>query len=169
MSDFNKLRFHISGSISNSISAELIKLTHNFIKKLVIEILKGNGHFTITYGDELKVDDLSLIFDYTIIEGIKEFYLSDLNEEKPIVFTILYHSYKNKIPLERKLLISDLMKYDFVRIKELPQLSSYGGKLRSELAKKTDVLIILGGSRGVNDLAEKCLQENKILIPSSVA
>lgn len=111
---------------------------------------------------------MSLIFDYTIIEGINEFYLSNLNEEKPIVFTILYHSYKNKIPLERKLLISDLMKYDFVRIKELPQLSSYGGKLRSELAKKTDVLIILGGSRGVNDLVEKCLQENKIIIPLNI-
>ena len=168
MSNFNKLRFHISGSIGSSTSAELIKLTHDFIKKLVIEILKRNGHLIITFGEELKVDDLPLIFDYTIIEGIKEFYLNNLNEEKPIVFTLLYHSYKNKIPLERKLLVSDLMKYDLVRIKELSQLSSHGGKLRSELSKKTDVLIILGGSQGVNDLIEKCLQENKIIIPLNI-
>ena len=80
LSDFNKLRFHISGSIGNSASAELIRLTHNFIKKLVIEILKRNGHLVITFGDELKIDDLSLIFDYTIIEGIKEFYLNNLNK-----------------------------------------------------------------------------------------
>ncbi len=168
LSDFNKLRFHISGSIDNSASAQIIKLTHNFIKKLVIEILKSNGQLNITFGDELKVNDLSLIFDYTIIEGINEFYKDISNDEKSTILAILYHSYKSKIPSERKKLVSDLMKYNFTRIRELPKLSSYGGKLRSELAKKTDILIILGGSRGVNDLVEKCIQENKIIIPLNI-
>ena len=168
MSDFNKLRFHISGSINKSASVEFIKLTHKFIKKLVIEILKRNGHFIITFGDEPKVNDFSLIFDYTIIEGIKAFYSNNINKKKSIILAFLYHSYKNKIPSERKYLVTELMKYDFVRIKELPKLSSYGGKLRSELAKKTDVLIILGGSQGVNDLVEKCYQEHKIIVPLNI-
>jgi len=168
LNNFNRLKFHISGSIDKSVSSEIIKLSHKFIKQMTIELLKRNGHLVITFGDEPKVDDLSLIFDYTIIEGIKEFNLNNLNNEKPIVTAFLYHSFRSKVPLERKLLISELMDYDLVRIKELPQLSSYGGKLRSELTKITDVLIILGGSRGVNDLIEKFHQGNKIIIPINI-
>ena len=168
LNNFNKLKFHISGSIGESVSSEIIKITHKFIKKLVIEILKRNGRLIITFGAEPKKHELSLIFDYTIIEGIEEFYLNNSNEEKSLVSTFLYHSYRKKIPAVRERLVSNFLKYEFVRIKELPQLSSFGGKLRSELAKITDVIIILGGTLGVNDLVENCHQENKIILPLNI-
>jgi len=129
LNNFNKLKFHISGSIDESVSSEIIKITHKFIKKLVIEILKRNGRLIITFGAEPKKDELSLIFDYTIIEGIEEFYLNNSNEEKSLVSTFLYHSYRKKIPAVRERLVSNFLKYEFVRIKELPQLSSFGENL----------------------------------------
>ncbi len=168
LNDFNGLKFHISGSASKSTSINILELTHKFIKFLIIKILNQNGHLIITFGSEPKKEGHSLIFDYTILEAIEDFYNKNPGNAKSTVTAILYSSYKEKMPIERKPLFASLKKFSSFQIKNLPDLSSHGGNLRNEISKYTDVLIALGGSIGVHDLIKKCNQNRKIVIPLNI-
>ena len=168
LNNFCGFSFHISGSANESVLKKNIELAHKFIKVLVIEILKQNGNLTITFGDEPKKKDIPLIFDYTILEAILEFYELDFKGVKPIIQAILYGKYEEKIPENRKKLCNLLKKYDSFQIKILPYLDSHGGYLRTEIAKHADFLFILGGLKGVNDLINKFQQRKKAIIPFNI-
>lgn len=168
MNDFKKLKFHISGSADKKVSIELLTLTHKFIKKLVNTILDLNGDFVITFGDEQKKNNLPLIFDYTIMEAIEDYYSRNISKDNPITKALLYNFYEKKMPSDRRELYNSFKNYDYLRIKKLSPLRSQGGKLRQEISKSSDILIILGGAGGVFDLIDKFNEKNKIIIPLNI-
>lgn len=168
MNDFNRLKFHISGSASEHVSNNKLRLVHVFIRKLVNEILKRRGEFVITFGNEPKQNSFPLIFDYTIMETIDEFYSKIPENNNMVTSAILYSSHKQKISKDRKELYDKFKNNKSVRIKVLPYLSSQGGKLRDEISRNSDVLITLGGLKGVFNLIEKFNRRKKIIIPLSI-
>lgn len=168
MNKFSNFFFHISGSAGKKATKENIELAHSFIKSLVLKILKENGNLVITFGDESTKDGLPLSFDFSILEVIEEFLNLEHEGDLPIIKSILYESYERKMPLYRKDLVSRLKKYSNFHIKILPDLDSYGGNLRNEICKNTDLLFILGGSKGVYDLIKKFTQKRKIVYPLNI-
>jgi len=168
LNDFNGLKFHISGSASKNVSNNKLRLAHLFIRKLVNEILKLRGEFVITFGNEPKQNSSPLIFDYTIMETIDEFY-SKIPENKSLeTSVILYSSHKQNIPKDRKELYDKFKNNKSVRIKVLSYLSSQGGTLRDEISRNSDVLITLGGLKGVFNLIKKFNSRKKNIIPLSI-
>ena len=165
LNDFYGFSFHISGSANKVALKNNIELAHKFIKELVIDILTQNGNLIVTFGDEPKKDGSALIFDYTILEAILEFYDLDLKDVRPNIQALLYNTYEEKMPSDRKKLYNSLKKYNSFQIKVLPYLNSHGGNLRIEISKHADLLFVLGGSKGVHDLIEKFQQKDKPIIP----
>jgi len=160
--------FHISGSANELALKKNIELAHKFIKILVLKILKQNGNLIVTFGDEQKKNSIALIFDYSILEAIEEFLILKLKGIRPIIRATLYSSYEKKMPLDRKDMYSNLKNYSNFQIKILPDLNSHGGNLRTEISKNADLLFILGGSKGVNDLVKKFTQQCKAIIPLNI-
>lgn len=168
LNDFYGFSFHISGSANKLALKKNVELSHKFIKGLVIDILHQNGNLIVTFGDEPKKEDSALIFDYTILEAILEFYELDLKSITPNIQALLYNTYEDKIPIDRKELFNSLKKYDCFQIKVFPYLNSHGGNLRTEISKHADFLFILGGSKGVQDLIKKFQQKGKAIIPLNI-
>ncbi len=168
LNNFYGFSFHISGSANKLASKVNVDLAHKFIKALVIDILKHYGNLIVTFGVELKEEDSPLIFDYTILEAIHEFFDLGLKEIKPNIQALLYNDFEKKMPNDRKELFNNLKNNDCFQIKVLPYLVSHGGNLRKEISKHADILFILGGLKGVHDLVKKFQEKGKAIIPLNI-
>ncbi|MHA1381334.1 MAG: hypothetical protein ACTSRG_23445 [Candidatus Helarchaeota archaeon] len=167
-------KFHIAGSANENVNRDVLKKTHIFVKELVGEILQLGGGFTITAKEEpLIFENLPLIFDWTIIEAIVGFLeKNSINwpnfNQKPITI-IVYHNFKAKIPDRRIELWKRLLDFNEVGLKkELLEEDSVGEELRKEQAKDGDILITLGGKKGVSRLVRLYQEEKKSIIPIGV-
>lgn len=173
LSDIKGKRIQIAGSANYSVLPQKLKITHSIVYNLIVEILSQGGGLVITLGNEPKKEKFPLIFDWTIIEAV----ISYLNQKdilqwkednsKPII-GVVYNKFKERIPEDRKGLWKKLSKSNHFGLKVLPDVSSFGGNLRKAQSDLGDVLIILGGSKGVYDLAKLYANNNKLVIPINV-
>ncbi|MHA1757291.1 MAG: hypothetical protein ACTSVV_11015, partial [Promethearchaeota archaeon] len=167
-------KFHVAGSASENADKNTLLKTHIFVKGFIKKILSLGGGLTITAKEEpLLKNKIPLIFDWTIIQAIVEFLeMNSINwpikNQKPITI-ITYYDFKSKIPKKREKLWEKLLSYEDVGFKkELSKKNSVGDELRKEQAKDGDILITLGGKKGVYRLATLYQKERKSIIPLDI-
>jgi len=173
LSEIKGKRIQIAGSADSSVSIQQLILANSIVYNLVIEILSLGGGLVITLGHEPKKEDIPLIFDWTIIDAIthyldqKEITQWKDNSSKQII-GVVYNKFKERIPQFRKELWKKLAKSNYFGLTVLPEVSSFGGNLRKIQLNLGDILIILGGSKGVYDLAKLYASNNKLVIPINI-
>lgn len=173
MSKINGKRIQIAGSAKPIVDIHQLKLAHSIVYEIINVILSEGGGLVITLGSEPEKDGTPLIFDWTIIEAIKSY----INQHKALkwekyfsnpIMGVVYSNFEEKIPARRKHLWNFLTKSEYFGLIKLASIKSFGGNLRKQQSILGDVLIILGGSKGVYDLAKLHSQNNKLVIPINI-
>lgn len=166
------LRFHIAGSSDEETDIEILSYAHTLIKAIVKNILFNNGGLIVGIGDEPlhKHDEkLSIIFDWTILEEINEFFQVNTFswkkfQGKPIIIVGLPR-WREKIPEKRRLLWEELEKLNCIELIQIKSDLGVGGILREKQANYGDILVTLGGGPGVNHLIELYFSKRRPIIP----
>ncbi len=164
-------RFHIAGSAAESADLEIIKGSHIFVKTIVKRLLSLGGGLTITVAGENYLDDkISTIFDWSIVgaivDSLRQKSISWSRTDRKAISIIVYSDFDKKMPEENREMWKELLQSEFVELrKRLAPRESVGEALRKEQAIDGDLLITLGGQKGVYRLAKLYQEQKKSVIP----
>jgi len=158
-------RIQIAGSADVN---QNLPYSHQLIKELVIDFLGKNAGFVVNIGREPIMNGYPTIFDWTILETVSQYYKTHHN--KPVstlgscILAFGLTNWKRNIPQDRQLLWTYLVENNLVEVIQLKENHSFGGKLRDTQSSMADLLITLGGNRGVHHLIDLFLQQKKPVI-----
>lgn len=162
-------RFLISGSADLETN---LHYAHNLIRSLVEAILLNNAGLVVNIGKEPILEKFSPIFDWTILETVGNFYKK--HQKKPVStlgpYVLAYglKNWKKNIPPEKHSLWKYLVANNLVDVIQLKENLSFGGKLRELQSSMADLLITLGGKRGVHHSVDLFIQSDKPVIPLNI-
>jgi len=155
-------RIQIVGSADVDLN---LHYSHQLIKTLVNDFLEKDAGFVINIGKEPIMNDYSTIFDWTILETVAQYHKT--NHKKPVptlgsyILAFGLTNWKRNISSNRKSLWIYLVENDLVEVIQLKESHSFGGKLRETQSSIADLLITLGGKRGVHHSIDLFLQQKK--------
>lgn len=166
-------RFHMAGSAHRATPHELLDYGHLLIADLTDAILQAGGSVTVGVGKEphAAANDLSLlptIFDWTVLERAGKYLQGGgppRTAQGQLVATVASSKTESQIPDDRRDLWEKLKGEGAVFIEFLDAGWSSGAVRRQRQARLGDVLIILSGGEGVEQLAELYVQAGKPVIP----
>lgn len=167
-------RFHIAGSAHKSTSRILLEYAHAVIAGLTDALLAAGGSVSVGVGKEPREvggdpsSSPSLIFDWTVLERVGA-HLEERGSlgtaQAPLVATVASSKTESQIPDDRRALWKQLKNMGAVAMEFLDAGWSSGAMRRQRQARLADVLIILSGGEGVEQLAELYVQAGKPVIP----
>jgi hypothetical protein len=166
-------RFHIAGSAHRTVQRELLEYGHAVIAHLADVLLEAGGSVTVGIGKEPRAieDDLSsrsTIFDWTVLERVGAYLLRGgpvRTTHGPLVATVASSKTESQIPDDRRDLWEQLKGAGAVLLEFLDAGWSSGAVRRQRQARLGDVLIILSGGEGVEQLAQLHVQAGNPVIP----
>jgi len=174
MAGYHKLnlygkRIHISGSADFESN---LPYAHRLIKSIVETFLHNNAGLVVNIGRDPILERHSTIFDWTILETVGDFYKKYQKKPAPNLGTYVLayglKNWKNNVPSERQSLWEYLVENNLVEVIQLKENLSFGGKLRELQSSMADLLITLGGSRGVHHSIDLFIQSGKPVIPLNI-
>jgi len=166
-------RFHIAGSAQATAPRRLLEYGHSLIAHLTDALLQAGGSVTVGVGKEPRAteDDPSspsTIFDWTVLERVGAYLQrggSAATAQGPLVATVASTKTESQISDDRRDLWEKLKGAGAVFLEFLDAGWSSGAVRRQRHARRGDVLIILSGGEGVEQLAELYVQAGKPVIP----
>src|SRR5712691_974126 len=165
-------RFHIAGSAHRTSAGELLDYGHSLIANLTDALLEAGGSVTVGVGKEPRAtNDLSspsAVFDWTVLERVGVYLRrggAPTTVQGPLVATVTSSKTESQIPENRRDLWEQLKKAGSISLEFLDAGWSSGAVRRQRQARLGDVLIILSGGEGVEQLAELYVQAGKPVIP----
>ena len=163
-------RIHISGCISGDpaiASAEEVALTRDFIKHLVIDLMKRGATFVVPIDAEKyrEGDGLPICFDWLVLETIVANILQrPPNAINPLVTAVEHHKTESQMSLEKATVWDAIRDSEHVAIHNASQWDMFSKRMEIQ-AEHGDVLITIGGSEGVLFLANLYHGVSKPVIP----
>lgn len=169
-------RFSISGSAGalkdGGVDLALLRRCHSFVRHLTLRILEAGGDLVIFLGAEPRIDptdsQTGKVFYWTQVEAIVE-YLSNsgqIDRDHPVLHAVVAMERNgNGIPEPRQALWQQLLAQGAVELKSVPARLDFGGHHRERQAEVADVLVSLGGGKGVFDLERRFRERGDSVIP----
>lgn len=141
---------------------------HNLIRNIVFDFLEKNSGFIVNVGKEPKLNDTPSIFDWTVLETVAEYYNKYNRKSEPTLgsYVIAFglKNWQRNIPDDRRELWNYLAENNLVEVIQLKESHSFGGKLRQLQSSMADLLITLGGRKGIDHSVDLFIQKRKPVI-----
>ena len=167
-------RVHISGSIHEDpavASREEVEMAREFVRELVITLLKDGATFVVPVDKEepRKADDLPFCFDWLVLETIEE----NLRHSpvavratgEPLVVAVQHAKNVAQIPDSRVEMWERLNEPEGLVVVENAGHWTMNSKRMDIQSQHGDILIVLGGKEGVLHLANLYHGAGKPVIP----
>ena len=166
-------RFHIAGSAHRTTVRELLEYGHSLIAELTDALLRAGGSVTVGVGKEPRATEHdpsspSIVFDWTVLERVGTYLRrggAPRTAQGPLLATVASSKTESQIPDDRRDLWEQLKEAGAVSLEFLDAGWSSGAVRRQRQARLGDVLVILSGGEGVEQLAELYVQADKPVIP----
>ena len=163
-------RVLIAGSVDDCIDVLILQEIHDVLRLLTTKILQNGGGLILSAGNNpvhKKDSTLAIIFDWTIINAIVHYCTAfkiewPIDKGKPIIL-IVYPNWEEKIPEDKKEICKRLLETGYIELKTAP--IGVGGELRELQCLVSDILISVGGEKGVSHLARLFMSNAKPIIP----
>lgn len=165
-------RIHIAGSAATSCPAAKLTYGHDLIAAITQCLAKAGAAFAVGVGREPRKDEgdpkSSLIFDWTVLETLGSLVEQGIVESsvagRLLVRTIATDKTDFHLPLDRRPLWDRLLSIGAIEL-TYTNPGSYSGYLRHmELAKASDILLLLSGGAGVEEMAGAYVAAGKPVI-----
>jgi hypothetical protein len=171
-------RIQIAGSASGSTDPDVVRYAHEFITRLVTNIMKAGGGLVVSAGREPRPDGAtadapSLTFDWTALEAVAECLQQGggtwLAESGLPIVVVSSEKAESEIPDSRRPLYDTLLRSGRVQVETIMPGSRAAAFLRQRQAAFGDALVILGGGTGVEHSADLYLSRRKPVVPFDLA
>lgn len=167
-------RVHISGSIHKDptvASRESVEAARDFVRELVIALMKDGATFVVPVDDEKprEADGLPFCFDWLILETIEaNLRLSPREVQasgEPLVVAVQHAKNVSQIPADKQEVWDRLNEPADLLVVENAGHWSMNSKRLEIQAQHGDILIVLGGTEGVLHLANLYHSTGRPVIP----
>lgn len=163
----------IDGSSSRDDQPEPRARAHATVRALVRAILSaGGGVVTFVSGDPRADDDepdTALTFIWTLLSEVDAYSAASPDRGSLCRAVLSPRTPADRIPPHRQDLWHRLLERGAVEPTYLEEKDHLGVYLRTEQARCSDALVVLGGGKGVQNLADLHFKENKPVIPLDAA
>lgn len=168
------LRVHIASSANESIDPNILRYAHELVAELVKTLIVEEAMFVTGIGKEpLSVlndcNSLPIIFDWTALSAIhdclQQGLVSTSDFPERLVYTVGKSKTEKQIPDHRRDVWESLLAGNVVEINFLKPGRASGGAYRELQESRGDILIIIGGGEGVEELADRYIENCKPVIP----
>lgn len=163
-------RIHIAGSAAPDADGELLRGAHDMVRQLVGSIIDAGAGLVVGTGDEpLGENGMASVFDWTALEAVAEKPddpAPDWPSERPgRVRVVASQRALEKIPEWRRELWTKVSARRDFELETSPPGWKMGGEIRRLQVARGDVLIVVGGGAGTEQLAEMYIDEGKPVVP----
>lgn len=173
--NIKELRVHIAGSAKPDTDHDLLRYAHDLVAELVRTLIVEGAMFVTSIGKEpLSIENdynsPSIIFDWTILSTIQDCLQQGLVSTSDFPERLVYMVGKSKteqqIPEHRRDLWESFLDDNVIEIDYLKPGRASGRACRELQASRGDILIVISGGEGAEELAEDLYIENdKPVIP----
>lgn len=165
-------RIHIAGSVVKQPEADFgtgehVQYARTFVEALVKALVRCGATFVVPVDAEKRrlADDLPICFDWLVWSTIH----ASLGERPaggvlPLATAVMHHKNEDQIPTEFTSLWRDLRRSGLVQIESAAQWNMASKRMETQ-ARRGEVLLVLGGSDGVQYLANLYHDAGKPVIP----
>lgn len=162
-------RIHISGSISNDPSVATavdIESARRVVELLVPELVKRGANFVVPVDCEPRRDDgQPICFDWLVWAALdSSLRLRPQGAAGPWAIAVQHHKSEHQVPPEHEALWDRLRASPLVRIENAAYWNMASKRMEAQ-AKAGDILVTLGGTEGVEFLANIYHDAGKPVIP----
>lgn len=169
-------RISLSGSAGHRgterTDLELLRRCHTFVYHLTLGILRAGGQLVAFVGDEplLEPSDTrtAKVFYWTQLEAIAEYLpeRSQTHKDRPLLYAIVsFKKARGGMPASRLGLWERLLAESAVEQTLIHDRHDVGGHQRERQAEVADVLVTLGGSKGIFDLERRFRERGAAVVP----
>lgn len=166
-------RLHVAGSAHPSTARpKFLRFAHEVVRHAVDDHLTDGGSLLCQLGDDPRhdsADDLRCLFDWTVMETcLHALDAGNANADFdgcPLVHAVCSTTGRAKVSPKNERTLSALRDAGALQISTLPELWRSGALIRQVQARFGEVLVTIGGSVGVEHLAELYAQDKKPIIP----
>lgn len=173
VNNLSKRTVQIVGSCSKDTQPEINRYSHELVRYLTLGLLKKNATILCTVGnDPLNENGIRLIYDWDVIESVYEYAesLSFSENTKNILKIVSSKKSESKIPQDRRELWDMLISQEVISVKRIEsgQAWNAGGHQRQEQEKYSEILVILGGGEGAENLYSHYISKGKSVVPLNI-
>ncbi len=170
-------RVQIAGSADPSVDPNLLRYAHELVTQLVKALIVEGAMFITGIGKEpLSIPDdpnsLPIIFYWTALSAINECLqqglVSTSDFPEHLIYTVGTSKTENQIPDFRRDLWESLRDAGAVEIDFIEPGWTAGVLRRQPQARRGDILIILSGGQGVEQMAKQYMEDGKPVIPLDI-
>ncbi|MFO0580035.1 MAG: glycosyltransferase [Polyangia bacterium] len=170
-------RFCISGSAGDTsagpVDRALLRRCHAFVSCLAISILRAGGELVTFVGDEPMLEPgdtmTAKVFYWTQLEAVASYLATReaTHTGRPLLYAVAsLDPQKTRIPASRKALWDQLLAAEgAVDVGHIPERGYVGHHHRERQAERGDVLITLGGGKGVFEQVRMFRNRGRAIIP----
>ncbi len=167
-----KRRVHIAGSASASCPIERLRNAHTLVRTLTQLLLEAGADLVVFAAGEPRTHDneCSLVFDWTVVEEAHRFFSTKppTAETRRLLVVTSHKSLRGRIPPERLALIQDLLSFGVLDTALVDDAQHFGGMIRSTIARLSDLLVVVGGGKGVLDFARLFQERGAPVLPFDI-
>ena len=159
----------IDGSSSPTDDPSLRARVHVMMRALARAILTAGGGIVTLVSSDRRADaedpDTALTFIWTLLSEI-DAYSDPQPGRGPLCRAVLSpKTPSERIPPHRQEMWSRLLERAVVDLKHVEERKHLGVYLRAEQAERGDALVVVGGGKGVQNLADMYLEDGRPVIP----
>ena len=162
-------RIQIAGSASPNANGHLLSTAHEFVRSLSDRLIDLELGLVLGIGDEpIGRHGLSCTFDWTIIESITATSSGSRQwpSDRPGRFRVVGSQRAlERIPISRRTMWDSSIRRSDFELQLSPSGWRMGGVIRAQQVRSGDVLVVIGGGAGVEQLAQLYLDEGKSVVP----
>ena len=165
-------RIHIAGSAGANVLPDLLRYGHDLITCLVRSLAEEGATFGVGVGKEPHLGDdpqaPALHFDWTAMQAAyesREVQRCVAPLSGRLITTMVTNKTERQIPADRRALWDKLVADDSLDPKHAPEGWYSAAYRRRELARRSDIVILLSGGEGVEQLAYDYATQGKPVIP----
>lgn len=168
-------RIQIAGSCHPDTDPQLSRYAHLIVDFIASNSIRRGATVLCGVGAEPPLTSdaaQSVVFDWTVIDAVARCLRSGECVARPneqgIIAAVVSSRTAGKIPAHRRAVWDELVRARAVDLRYLEPGWSAGGLQRERESELGDILIALGGSQGVEHLAQLYAQQGKPVIPLDV-
>lgn len=173
VNNLSKRTVQIVGSCSKDTQPEINRYSHELVKYLTLGLLEKNATILSTVGnDPLSNEGMRLTYDWDVIESVYEYAesLSFSEDTKNILKIISSKKSESRIPHDKSEIWDILTSQEVISVKRIKSGKAWnaGGHQRQEQEKYSEILVILGGGEGAENLYSHYISKGKSVIPLNI-
>jgi hypothetical protein len=169
-------RLHVTGSANHEVEPGLLRDVHTIVAEVVHGWVARGGALVGGLGAEpltTAQPEVPIIFDWTVAEAaLKALESGDAaasTHDGQLLAVRTSQRARTQIPSRRRAIFDRLLELGAIDLTFLPDTWRSGALIRRAQAELGDVLLIIGGGAGVEDLANLYTAEGRPVIPIDVA